>query len=453
MSQFMRGLLAAAALTGLGGTTLGGEKFERLPPLQPAVIRSARQEPIPAREPETITPHSPLPTPSSVHELLTLESLQGMAVANNPALAQAAGRVTAAQGKYIQSGLPLNPNLGYTGQQLGSPTTVQHGVLVSQEFIRGKKLSLQQQAACHEWEMARQLHEAQRGRVLTDTRNAYYEILVAQELIQLNQRLIEISNQSLEFAQRKFEAKEGTKIDTLQAKIESDQVRLALQRSQFRAAAAWRRLVAVVSVPLVMQPVAGQLSATGLQLTWDEAWQRVATESPELAAASSDIQRARWHLHRQRAEPIPNLTVQAIMQHDQDIGGWDGAIQATFPLPIRNMYQGSILQADGELHAAEHNLDRLRHQLQQRLADAFQRYQDAKAEVESYSQEIIPAAQESLQLTSAGYRAGEFPFDHVLMAQRTLFTAKVNQVEAIGKLQASFAEIDGLLLTGSLGGP
>jgi outer membrane protein TolC len=55
-----------------------------------------------------------------------------------------------------------------------------------------------------------------------------------------------------------------------------------------------------------------------------------------------------------------------------------------------------------------------------------------------------------VQLTTAGYRAGEFPFNNVLISQRTLFTARVNQVEALGKLQMSYSEIDGLLLSGSL---
>lgn len=477
MRRSIRKLLAASMLAGCYSLGFAQERITRLPPLQPAVLRNVQsleprnagtfeqQSPqaavIPRNEPPRVALRQATAVqdqaqgyvPPVVHELLTMESLQAMAAENNPSLAQAAGKVHAAEGKYIQAGLPYNPEIGYSGQQLGSPTTEQHGVMVSQEFIRGNKLSLQQQAACHEWSKARQLYQAQYQRVMTDARNAYFDVLVAQELIQLNQKLIEIANQSAEFARRNFAAKEGTKIDTLQAKIEADQARLALQRAHYRIDGAWRKLVAVVGVPLTMQPVAGTLSSEHLQVNWEEAWGRLSTESPELAAAYSEIERAKWMVHRERAEPIPNVTVQAVVQHDQDIRNWDGALQVSIPIPIRNKNQGNIIAADGELQAAERNLDRLRHQLQQRLAETFQRYQEAKAEVERYTQDIIPAAQETLKLTTDGYQAGEFPFINVLTVQRTLFQARLNQVEALGKLQQANSEMSGLLLSNSLNNP
>ncbi len=409
---------------------------------------------VPAFSPQLVSQSPPverLPPPEGApRETLPLEALEQMAFSNNPALCQSWGNVLAAQGAYVQAGLPFNPNFGYTGQQIGSPTTEQQGVLLSQEFIRGNKLSLQQQAAAHGWERARRKYMAQRQRVQNDVRLAYWEVIVAQNLLNLQTRLIEVAEQSQTAAEQLFEAKEGNRIDVLQSKIEADQTRLDLGRTRNRADAAWQQLSAVVGVQLQPQPLFADLSALGPGLTWDAAVDRVIIANPELAAAQSDIERARWQLQREMAEPIPNLTVQAIVQYDQDIKNWDGGLQATVPLPLRNRNEGGILQARGEVQAAEYQARRLQQNFISRLAAVYLRYRDARLAAERYTEQILPAAEESLDLISQGYRAGEFPFMQVLTAQRTLFNARVNYVEALGRYQQAAVEIEGLLLSGSL---
>jgi len=49
----------------------------------------------------------------------------------------------------------------------------------------------------------------------------------------------------------------------------------------------------------------------------------------------------------------------------------------------------------------------------------FQRYETAKTQVVELRDEILPDAEESLKLTTAGYRAGEVSFAQVLQARQT----------------------------------
>jgi cobalt-zinc-cadmium efflux system outer membrane protein len=391
-----------------------------------------------------------LPPPAGVQEQLPLEFLETLAFSNNPALCQAWGQVIAAQGQYIQAGLPFNPAVGYSGQQITSYKSQQDGLIVTQEFIRGHKLTLAQQAAAHNWEKTRRRYQAQRMRVQTDVRLAYWDVIVAQRLAQLEARLIDIAQQSQSTAKQLFDAKEGTRIDLLQSKIEADQARLDYGRALNRADAAWQQLSAVVGVQLTPQTLAGNLGELGEGITWETAIDRVLAANPELAAAQSDIERARWQLQRELAEPIPNLTVQAIVQHDTDIKNWDGALQATLPLPLLNRNQGNILQARGDIQTAECQAQRIRQQFVSSLANTYQRYRDSRLAAERYEQEILPAAEESLGLVLQGFRGGEFGFKDVLIAQRTLFNARVNHVEALGRFQQAQVEIEGLLLSGSL---
>ena len=63
--------------------------------------------------PSLIEPITPTPEELPRQGVLTVESLETMALASNPAIAQATARVRALRGKWVQVGLPPNPNVGY----------------------------------------------------------------------------------------------------------------------------------------------------------------------------------------------------------------------------------------------------------------------------------------------------------------------------------------------------
>jgi cobalt-zinc-cadmium efflux system outer membrane protein len=84
------------------------------------------------------------------------------------------------------------------------------------------------------------------------------------------------------------------------------------------------------------------------------------------------------------------------------------------------------------------------------LAGAFEKYSTAKARVEQYDADILPLANESLELTRKGYQAGEINYLTLLIAQRTFSQTNVGFVEALGELWNAAMEIDGQLLTDSL---
>jgi cobalt-zinc-cadmium efflux system outer membrane protein len=440
-------LAIAALLAHLPAVALGQSA------LRPAQVAAA-DAPAPSERlptsyavPNSLEAKSALPPGS----YLTLQSLEAFACANNPALMEAAGRVQQARGQWVQAGLPPNWEAGYSGQQLGSPTTQQNGVVVQKEFVTGQKLSLQQEAAAWNYQVAQQQYQMTCQRVLTDVRTRYFEALTAARRLQISDELLATAQRTRETADKLFAAQEVSRIDVLQAKIEYEQARLNVQRVRNRLDAAWRELGAVIGASdFTMQPLLGDLASFIPKIEWDAALDRILSNSPQLAAAQADMQRASWNLRRQRAEPIPNVTMQGIVQRDEDVQAWDGAVQLLVPLPILNRNQGAIAAASGELVAAQRRVERIELALTQKLAQAYQRYADAQAEVERYGIDILPNARENLELVNRAYQAGEFAYLNVLVAQRTLFNANLEYIDALGRLRQAAAEIEGYLLTESL---
>ncbi len=84
------------------------------------------------------------------------------------------------------------------------------------------------------------------------------------------------------------------------------------------------------------------------------------------------------------------------------------------------------------------------------MAEAFLRYETARAQVETLRDDILPDAKESLELTIAGYRNGEISILQVLAARQTYSENSLAYIQAWTEVRKVVTEIDGLLLTGAL---
>ena len=334
-------------------------------------------------------------------------------------------------------------NSGYGGQ---------HGAFVGQRIITAKKLQLNRATMSQEIEQAKWALQAQEQRVLTDVRLAFYELLVARRAVALEEQLLNIGREGVKSAEALQAAKEVSRADVLQARVEVEAATIQLQNARNRQTAAGRRLAAVVGAPEVdLSQLQGNLEAELPNLSWDDALNRLLAESPEVAQAQAGVERARWALQRECAGRVPNIDTLASVRYDASTQNTIAGVSIGMPLPVFDRNQGNIRRAQAELMDAEQEIQRLQLQLRNRLAAAFQRYENARQQVDRFSQNVLPTAKESLDLIVAGYRQGEFPYLTLLTAQRTYFRVNLTYLESLRDLRTSTIAIEGLMLSGGLG--
>jgi cobalt-zinc-cadmium efflux system outer membrane protein len=416
-----------------------------------AVVQPVQPEqpvqPIPPQPPEEV------PQPPADPALgMSLEDLEAIALNNNPTLAAARANIAAARGKAWQAGLPPNPTAGYVSDEMGtSGTAGLQGAFVGQKFITGHKLMLNRAVVEREVMRAEQEWAAQRLRVLTDVRTHYYRALIAERRLRVAQELLGIGEKAERTADTLLRAQEARKIDVLQAKIEADRARIALQQTRNAHAAVWRALAAVVGrLDLPPQPLRGDSESGFPDLDWHATLGRLIANSPEMAAAAADVERAQWALRRAWAERKPNIDAQVKLQYDTEVDDTVAGVAVGMPIPLWNRNQGGISRQQAEITAAQNNVRRVELALQQRLARAFQNYADAKMAAEKYAKEILPNAQQTINLVTRGYEAGEVPFLDLLTVQRTYFQANLDYMDALERLWSGYQLIEGMLLDASL---
>ena len=385
---------------------------------------------------------------------LTLSELEELALSNNPTLVQAQARVDAACGRWLQSGLRPNPVVGYSSNEIGNEGAAgQHGVFVGQQFITHGKLGLNRQVESKEVERLKQLAEAQRLRVLSDVRLGYYDVLINQRRVEIALGIEEISEAAVNTTDELLSGDQATRVSLLQAEIEAEAARVLVVNAEQELDASWRQLAAAIGMPSwPLARVTGELDYSFPVVMWDETMERLRSQSPEIAAAIANIDKARWALRRACVESKPNVNFQLSVSYDDSTGDPFSGVQASIPVPIHNRNQGGIRAARANIVLAEQDITRVELDLQSRFASVYKRLSTARERLQRYETTILPKARETLDLVNIGYKSGEkdYPFLAVLTAQRTLFNAQLVHLESLREIWAANAQIDGLLLTRSL---
>jgi outer membrane protein, heavy metal efflux system len=414
---------------------------EPLVPTQP--IRFARIPPEPMPLP---------PVDGQATEVLTLASAEAMAQASHPALRQADGLVRAARGEWLQVGLRPNPQIGYVGDEIGDEGRAgMQGGFFSQEFVTAGKLGLSRAVALREVAAAEQRLERARRQIVTTVRMYYYELLAAERSLALANQLQQVGSQALEASALRLKAQEGTQASVLQSRVEADSAQLLVEQATYRRDAARLRLNSVIGSESVSTRPLEDIFATSLPpLDWETLRAKLLSENPELSELRFSVDRARWAVDRAVAGRTPNVMVMSGAQYDNATQFAMANVQVSVPIPVFNRNQGGIAQAYGELTAAQSALEARELALAQQLAAAMSDYNNSSRRVAKYSESILPAARQSLELISSAYEQGELEYLDILATQRTYTEKNLDYINNLESAWKKWAEIDGLLV-GPLG--
>ena len=147
---------------------------------------------------------------------------------------------------------------------------------------------------------------------------------------------------------------------------------------------------------------------------------------------------------------MPNLNVQMVAQRDHVMKFSTVSTLVSVPLPIFNRNQGNIRTAEGRLLQQQKEYERIQLALVDQMANSFRQYLSLRSQAERVHKEILPKAQENLNLTTEAYKLGRFDFLRVLGARQLYFQTSLAYIDTLTALHKTAIEIVGLQLTGGL---
>jgi len=419
---------------------------------------------------------TPEPTPSTAElprmrksqenpeaPLIELAELQRLAFENNPTLAQADAEIRTGEARKLQSGLYPNPTAGYVGEEIrgGSLGGGQHGFFVSQTLVTGGKLGLNREIAGHDVRISELEAEEQSLRVLNAVKLAFYRMLAAQEMLDLERDLLSIAEDKLQTERELENLGQADDAELLQVEVERQHREMRVRIRETGLRQSWRSLAAIVGVPdLPARTVRGDLEAIPAELEEAQVLERLTRESPAVRIAHEVVARTRAELTRAQREPIPNLELRGGLQDNRQIlestgarVGLQGFLEVGVPLPLFNRNQGNVSAAEAQLERSEREVERVALVLRERASSHFEVYETSRIMVERYRNELLPRAQRAyeLRLQSHGLMLGAYP--QVLEAQARLFEMQAEYVSALEIQWMNAIALSGLLLTDGLEAP
>lgn len=382
--------------------------------------------------------------------ILTLRRALELALIYNPDITASSHGVLAAEGIARQAGALPNPELevemgefGGSGARKGLDSA-ESSLRLSQTVELGGKRGKRQRAAQSEARLAGWEYETKRLEVLTKTRKAFVDLLLAQGQLSLAEALMKVAEDIRKAAAEKVKAGKVPPLEETRAAVEAATARIAwgragreLTTARMSLAAAWGE-----DAP-VFKEAGGELDAV-MDIPSFESLAALLDGSPELARWNEESVLHRESLSLSKAERIPDLVVSAGISRFEEDGGHAGTLGLSMPLPLFDRKAGGVLAARHQAIRAEYEHRAARLHAATELREAYGRLETTRTEALSIKEELIPGAQQAFEAAQTGYREGKFRHLEVLDAQRTLGEAKARHLEVLAAYHKAAADVERL---------
>ena len=382
--------------------------------------------------------------PTSKEMPLTLAAAIDLAVSQSPDLAVARREAEASEGAVMQAGVFLNPALSYQvedAQRSTRTTTTQ----ISQPFELGGKRAARIDAAERGREIALAGVSSKMAEIRAQVTAAFFDVVAAQERVQLAQSLEELARQASDAAAKRVLAGKVSPVEETKARVAEASVRTEVVQAKSELTVSRQRLSSLWgdTSPKFLR-AEGSLD-TMPSLPSEGALQARMTDSPTLKKAQLEIARRKAISDLEQAKRIPDLTVSLGVKRDEQLGRDQTVVGLSIPFPIFDSNRGNLLEALKREDKARDESIAVQNRLNLDVMEARGRLEAGRDLAQALQRDVLPGAQSAYAAATKGFQLGKFGFLDVLDAQRTLFQARLQYLRALSDTHRAAADIDRLL--------
>jgi len=382
---------------------------------------------------------------------LTLRDALAAALRQSPRLESFAWQLRADEARTLQAGLLPNPTLVIEAENFAgsddfdaydaAETTVFLGQLVE----LGGKRAKRRRIAMLERELSGWEYESARLDVLTQTTQRFVAVLAAQERLQLANDLHRVASDFLGATRARVRAGAASSVEEARSKVELATLEVALARRAAALEVAKRQLASSWGTTSPeFSGVEGELFALR-ELPGLERIVAELAQNPDMARWATEKARRDAAVELARARAIPDVTAGLGVRRFEESDAAALVFALEVPLPLFDRNQGATAAALAEVSRTR-ALTRARQlELSRLLVAAHAEASSSYEQASSLRDTVLPQAESSFESTRDGYRRGFFRYVDVLDAQRTLFEARGEYVDALKRYHTATAELERLV--------
>lgn len=411
---------------------------------------------------------------------ITADEAARIALLNNPGLQAEFFDVGIARADLVQSTLFSNPSLGFALRLPAGGGLAGIEADLAQDIADLWNIPAKKQAAAHALDRAILEVAARAADVVAQAKTGYYAVLAADRSLAIAEESLDLARKVLELSEFRQEAGAASTLDVNLARGVVLEARLAAKEARLAAADARRALAEVLGLQasgttlvlsdvlpdspagepdaekLVGAALAGRLDLRAARVAVHSAEQELALEyrrvfpAIELGIAVERGERGRAEGRDLLADTArssiaagqlaaPDIEPRSARRVHTDLSIGPSL---SLELPIFDQNQAQIARARFAVDRARKRLASLETAITQEVRGAVDRMETGWQVVRFYRDEILPQAQQNLDLSREAYRAGKSSILSVLDAERSYLSARDRYAEAWRVAAASVPELE-----------
>lgn len=417
------------------------------------------------------TPQSDsLPSPPA----LTLDDCIRIALKDNPQVITARNNFIASKGKLYRAWGGLLPTLeiglGLSFFKSGTPRvnragqiqppgpwslTYQPSVTLSQTIFNGGANWHQVAQEVENKDVAYQDLQGARQDLVVKVKEAYFGLLKARMLREIQKEAVKRSEQQLKIAQSKFDLGSASLSDVLKAKVQYENDRLASVTADntYELSKANLNFLMKREVNTLIE-VREPLTKVANPYTYAEAINQARASHPSILRARADYNSSRYLLRQAKAAYIPSVVwgltrswnvpdsyADRLLKFDQIFNQWSVFISANFSIFDGFTREAALIGSRVNSATKKENVVLAENQVALEVKQAFLGINEADQKLQ-VTEEAEKSAQEDFNITQEKYNLGAATILDLLTAQVNLKQAQSNRVQALFDYNLAIAKLE-----------
>ena len=382
---------------------------------------------------------------------ITLRKALALALMHNPQLNAYSWDVRVSQARQLQAALWPNPKLEVEVEEVGGPgdrsgfDAAETTIALSQLIEMGGKNRKRVKVASLEKKLAGFDYQAKKLDVFTDVTKAFIEVLAAQQRLKLTKEIMRSSEELVGTVARRVDAGKDSPLEKTKAAVAYSNVKIQHQKAKQNLEFARKKLASTwAGQKPKFENVEGNLDSLAPLPSIDQLTYLI-SQNPDIARQFLEIDKGKASLELEKANAISDIKLSGGMQRFSETDDNAIVFGISIPLPIANRNQGRRMEAAYKLAGAREKQRAARTRIQMKLVKAYQLLSNSHTEATELDKNVLQAAQSVFEASKTAYTQGKRDYLHVLDAQRTLFEAKAQYIEALSAYYKARTDVERLI--------
>jgi outer membrane protein TolC len=380
-------------------------------------------------------------------EALTLEQCLSVALDQNPLLQSSQQLYQASLARIQQAKALAQPSLDYDSD-------LQPGLLnfkgsgesyfgLSQDLDFPGKRSLRGKIAARESSEVLMDTELLKLDLVFQVREAFYGLLLAQEILKYAEQDLELARDYLNTADIKYQAGDVPRVEVLRGRVE-----VAKAENSVRAAANGVRLAkARLNFLLARKKyepleIAGEFRRQSPDFTLDELREKALAVRPEIKRLGFSLDKESLRKTLGYLSFLPDFSL-GVSRHrlSGEPTTWDFTLSARLPVFFWQPLKGEIAEAEANLNAFRKEREHIVNAIALEVEESYSLALMAGRQIELFEKEILAQAEEVYNMFLFSFQEGEIGGIELIEARRTLIEARKSYADALNNFNVALAAL------------